>query len=290
MTSYGQFYPVGNGKINIYTEGSGIRTIVFLAGSGVTSPALEYRPLYRRLSDEYKIVVVEKSGYGLSESTGTKRSVQNMVSESHQALQAAGIVPPYILAPHSYSGFEAVYWANTYPEEISGVFSIDMGLPETALEMDKVLPPEKKSAMNERNKKLYGKIQRRGLLAKLLRNKTVNVSGMMTSDYLTSEEKALYEELFYRNLTNPEIFEESMMMTENARAAEATGLLSVPAFFYISDMKVPLKGTSWRKLAVEYAEKIGAEYRLTDKGHLMYAEIPDKMAEDFRLFMQRINI
>ncbi|MGN0576327.1 MAG: alpha/beta hydrolase, partial [Ruminococcus sp.] len=77
---------------------------------------------------------------------------------------------------------------------------------------------------------------------------------------------------------------------ENARAAEATGLLSVPAFFYISDMKVPLKGTTWRKLAVEYAEKIGAEYRLTDKGHLMYAEIPDKMAEDFRLFMQRINI
>ena len=67
----GTRYNVGKGKINVYTEGSSADTIVFLSGAGVTSPVLEYSPLYRRLSDTYRIAVVEKSGYGMSESTGT---------------------------------------------------------------------------------------------------------------------------------------------------------------------------------------------------------------------------
>lgn len=288
MKSYGTLYPVGTGEINVYTEGQGKQTLVFLSGAGVTSPVLEYRCLYRKLSDRYRIVVIEKPGYGLSKSTGTKRTVKNMVEESRQALQAAGILPPYVLVPHSYSGFETIYWANTYPEEVSGVFSLDMGLPKTALEMDKVLPHEKKAAINERNKKLYAKIQKRGLLSRLFYNKTVNVSGRMKSEDLNAEEKALYEDLFYQNLSNSEIFEESLLMTENAKTAGETGFLHVPAFFYISDMKVPIKGTTWRELAIEYAGNIGAKYKLTDKGHLLYSVIPEELAETISDFLQQL--
>ena len=57
--NYGEKYPVGKGKISVYTEGSGDLTIIFLSGAGVTSPVLEYRPLYRQMSDTYKIAVVE---------------------------------------------------------------------------------------------------------------------------------------------------------------------------------------------------------------------------------------
>lgn len=284
----GTKYNVGKGKINVYTEGSSADTIVFLSGAGVTSPVLEYSPLYRRLSDTYRIAVVEKAGYGMSESTGTERTVENMVNESREALKQAGILPPYILAPHSYSGFEAIYWANTYPDEIKAVLSIDMGLPDTAAEMGKVMTEEKVAATIERNKKLFAKIQKRGLLAKLTKNLTVNVSGLMSSDYLSDEEKKLYADLFYKNITNNEVFEENRNLVSNAKTAGETGKLKVPAFFYISDFKAPMKNGSWKEYAIKYAEEIGAEYKITDKGHLMYTKIPDEMAESFKGFLAKI--
>lgn len=284
---YGHKITVGNGKLNVYTEGNGPQTIVILSGAGVTSPVLEYRPLYRQLSDKYRVAVVEKSGYGKSESTGTERTVQNMVEESRKALLGAGIKPPYILAPHSYSGFETIYWANTYTDEVCAVISIDMGIPDTALEMAKNITQDKKSVMVEKNKRLYAKIQMQGILSKLLKKFTVDHSGMLSSKYLNNDEKEMYKELFYKNLTNKEIFEETMMMTDNAKAA-ATGKLKVPSYFYISNMKVPLKEGSWREFSIKYAQSIGAEYKLTDKGHLMYSVIPEQMAADFKQFLSGV--
>ncbi len=288
--NYGIKYNVGKGKINVYTEGSGKYTIVFLSGAGVTSPVLEYSPLYRRLSDEYKIAVVEKAGYGMSESTDTERTVENMVSESREALRLAGINPPYILAAHSYSGFETIYWANTYPDEVKAVLSIDMGLPDTAVEMGKAMSEEKRRKINEKNKKLFSKIQKRGLLARLAKKITVDASGLMSSDYLNDEEKKLYEDLFYKNLTNKEIFEENMHLVSNAEKAGATGKLKVPAYFYISDYNTPMKQGTWKGYAIKYAEEIGAEYIVTDKDHFMYTKIPDEMAQNFKDFLKKNNL
>lgn len=288
ITEYGTKIQVGKGKINVYSEGNGDNTIVMLSGAGVSSPVLEYRPLYRRMSDKYRIAVIEKSGYGLTESTGTARTVENMVNESREALRGADIKPPYILMAHSYSGFEAIYWANTYPDEVIAVISVDMGLPETAAEMGKVLTPEKVEANIRSTQKLYSKIKKRGFLTKIFRNKLENASGLMTADYLTDDEKKLYEELFYRNLGNDDIFAENRALVSNGEAAGKTGKLKVPAYFYISDMKVPMKQGSWRDNAVRYAESIGAEYKLTDKGHLMYTKIPEQMAEDFKEFLKAV--
>lgn len=285
LDKYGTKIKVGKGKINVYVEGHGKHTIVVLSGAGVTSPVLEYRPIYRKLSDKYKIVVIEKSGYGLSESTGTDRTIENMVSESREALKGAGIEPPYILMPHSYSGFEAIYWANSFPDEVSAVLSIDMGVPESAAEMGKIITPDKVAVNIKRNKKLYAIIKKKGILAKFFKNKLVNASGIMTSDYLNEDEKKLYEELFYNNLGNDDMLLENEMLVSNGEKAEKTGKLKVPAFFYISDMKVPMKNGSWREYSIKYAKSIGAKYKLTDQGHLMYSKIPDQMAYDFDNFL-----
>ena len=116
MIKYGEAAKLGETVINVVCEGSGEYTVVFMAGSGVGCPGLEYKPIYRRMSDEYRIAVVEKAGYGLSGPAKTLRTVENLVEESRSALKALGIQPPYILAPHSYSGFEAIWWANTSPD------------------------------------------------------------------------------------------------------------------------------------------------------------------------------
>lgn len=77
---YKNMIKVNNTYLNVYSEGKGNLTIVFMAGSGVTAPVLEYKPLYRIMSDSYKIAVVEKAGYGFSGSMTTERTVENLVN------------------------------------------------------------------------------------------------------------------------------------------------------------------------------------------------------------------
>ena len=286
----GKKVDVGGTVLNVYTEGRGNVTIVFLAGGGVTCPMLEYKPIYRRMSDKYRIAVIEKAGYGFSGEMKTPRTIENLVSESREALIKAGIEPPYVLAAHSYSGFETVYWANTYPDEVKAVLSIDMGIPDYAVLQGKEISEDKREKLLEKNHKLLKTIAKNGLIAKLLKNKTENVSGLLTSDELTEEEKKIYRQLFYKNLANREYVEESRLMTSNAAKAAGTGALKCPSCFYISDMKGMCKSKTWRQAGLDYAEKCGAEVHLSDKGHMMYGFIPDEMSETFMKFLENKGI
>ena len=164
-----------------------------------------------------------------------------------------------------------------------------MGLPETAVEMGKAMPEEKRRAFNEKTQKLYAKIQKRGLFAKLVKKFSVDATGMMSFDNLNDEEKKLYADLFYKNISNKEMFEENMNLVSNGEKAGATGKLKVPAFFYITDFKTPMKNGSWKEYAIKYAEEIGAEYIVSDKGHNMHSIIPQEMADNFKKFLQNLN-
>ena len=232
--NYGKKVTVNDTQINVYTEGKGDITIVFLSGGGVTAPVLEYKCLYSKMSHKYRIAVVEKAGYGFSSSAKTERTVENIAEESREALRLAGVHPPYVLAPHSYSGLEAVWWANNYPDEVKAILSIDMGIPDYAIAQEKEFPKEKRMKTLENQKKLFSAIAKQGFLAKILKNKTVNVTGMMSGNHLTDEEKALYSKLFYKNLCNSEFFQESILITENAQKAMEKGKPSCPCCFFIS--------------------------------------------------------
>lgn len=290
MKKYGTITKVGNTNINIYSEGNGNFTIVFMAGSGIGCPVLEYKPVYRRMSDKYRIAVVEKAGYGLSGQALTPRTVQNLVEESRTALKNLHLEPPYILAPHSYSGFEAIWWANTYPEEVKAVLGIDMGFPNMMKAQAKEIPHEKKKAMVEKSKALMQKIAKRGIIDKLLRNRTVNASGLLTSNELSPEEKQTYEEVYYKNITSDAVFEESLLAEENAETAQNTGYLSCPSCFVVSNMKSPVKALSWQQAAQDYAQQCHAEIHLLNQGHMMYTQIPNQLADIFKIFLQKNNL
>ncbi len=286
--TYGKKVKVNNTFLNVYTEGEKGDIIVFMAGSGVTSPVLEYKPLYRRMSDDYRIAVVEKAGYGLSGSMTTKRTVENLVAESREALIKAGLQPPYILAPHSYSGIEAIWWANNYPEEIRAILGIDMVFPNMALAQAKEIPEDKKLKMVIQQRKLMGIIAKRGLVSKLLKNQTINVSGLMTGNELSDDEKNMYHKLFYKNLLNQEVYDESVLATENAKKADKSGIIKCPAYFYISSMKSPVKALTWQNAGKIYAERCGGEYHISKEGHTLYASVPEEMAETFKTFLKKI--
>ena len=53
----GKLYEVMT-PIHVYTEGTGKETLLFLSGSGTSSPALDFKSLYAELSDTFQIAVV----------------------------------------------------------------------------------------------------------------------------------------------------------------------------------------------------------------------------------------
>lgn len=87
----GQLVNVNGSNMSIYTEGSGDKTIVFMSGGGTPLPILDFRSLYSLLNDEYKIIVVEKFGYGFSDDSDRSREIDTMLEDTRQALAKAGM-------------------------------------------------------------------------------------------------------------------------------------------------------------------------------------------------------
>ena len=127
----GQMVEVDGHDMSIYTEGEGDHTVVFMSGWGTPSPIYDFRPLYSKLSGEFRIVVIEKFGYGFSDVVDGERDFDTILRQDREALAKAGIEAPYILCPHSLSGLEAVLWAQKYPDEVEAIIGLDMSLPDS---------------------------------------------------------------------------------------------------------------------------------------------------------------
>ncbi len=132
LDSYpGERVEVDGHKLNVYVEGEGEQTLVFLPPSADTSPVFTFKPLYTQLSDEYRCAVVERFGYGMSDVIDDDRDFETIVKQDREALQKSGVEAPYILCPYSMSGIEALTWAQLYPDDVAGIVGIDMAFPES---------------------------------------------------------------------------------------------------------------------------------------------------------------
>ncbi|MDN7240613.1 alpha/beta hydrolase [Planococcus sp. N028] len=136
----GEMVEVGGQNMHVYTKGQGENTIVLLSGLGTAAPILDFEPLVNELSKHHKVAVVELPGYGWSDQTDKKRSVENIVEEIRTALKKSNVQGPYILMPHSISGIYSVYFADNYPEEVKAIVGIDPTLPQ-AMEYFGETPP-----------------------------------------------------------------------------------------------------------------------------------------------------
>jgi len=127
----GKMVDVNGREMHVFTQGEGKYTYIFLSGSGTRYPTTDFEPLWSLLVKDNKVAVVEKAGYGWSDiSDNASRDIDNLLQESREALRQAEIHPPYIIVPHSASGLEALYWAQTYPNEVVAIIGIDMVFPE----------------------------------------------------------------------------------------------------------------------------------------------------------------
>lgn len=61
-----------------------------MSGAGTCSPILDFKSLNSSLSDDYRIVVVEKLGYGFSDVVDESRDIDTILSQTRMAIERAG--------------------------------------------------------------------------------------------------------------------------------------------------------------------------------------------------------
>ena len=186
LSPLGNMIEVNGHKMSIYTTGEGDKTLVFMSGGGTCSPILDFKSLYSLLSDDYKIVVVEKFGYGFSDVIDEERPIDSILEDTREGLREAGIEGPFVLCPHSMSGIEALYWAQKYPSEVEAIAGLDMAVPE---------------AYENYNIDMFtirlGQVAARLGITRLLPG--VSESDAIKYGTLTEEEKEIYRAVFYND-------------------------------------------------------------------------------------------
>ncbi|WP_172255268.1 alpha/beta fold hydrolase [Saccharibacillus deserti] len=131
----GQLVEVEGRRMHVYVEekpgkAADEATVVLIAGWGTASPYADFSPMYEFLQEQAQFAVVERFGYGYSDITDEKRDIDRITEEMHEALQQAGVEPPYVLTGHSLGSLEAIRFAQLYPDEVQGIVTIDAGSPE----------------------------------------------------------------------------------------------------------------------------------------------------------------
>ncbi|MCL2854717.1 MAG: alpha/beta hydrolase [Defluviitaleaceae bacterium] len=121
----GQVVSMDGKNLHIRVMGAGDKTVVLLPGWGLPLPTVEFAPLMRDLAEHYKVCALEFFGYGYSDPTDRLHTNENYMQEIRQALQMAGLQPPYTLLPYSCAGIYCEYYAAKHPEEVEALILLD---------------------------------------------------------------------------------------------------------------------------------------------------------------------
>jgi len=271
ITQIGTLVEVDGYNMNVYVEGERSdkeAAVVLLPQSGDASPIYDYKIVYTKLTDEYQVAVVEKFGYGYSEISGLPRDVATLVEEDRKALSSAGVSAPYVLMPHSMSALEAIYWADTYPEEIEKIIGLDMAVPgnytKSNLAFIKFLMILTKLGMHRIS--AFYPVDRRGL---------------------TDSEYEQNKLLVYRNSLNRDIYNECKTVLDNAKTVGELPVPYMPIIMFTTNMAKASGYEHWVKAQDDFAKQ--AKNCLQIKlncGHDLHYYESDFIAKEIKIFMK----
>lgn len=231
------------GLMNVYIEGRGNKTLIFMSGGGTVSPLLDFKSLYSRVSNVYKIVVIEKFGYGFSDILDKSRDIDSILNDTRQALKENQILPPYTLCSHSMSGIEALYWKQVFPEEIEAIIGLDMATPK-AYENSKI---------NQTFFKVLSYINKTGI--SLFIPKKIMGDAVKYGD-LTHEEKKLYKEIFGTRFMSKTMLNEISKIKLNAEKIVMDNNNQTPMLLFVSNgIGTGFKKDKWQKIQNDFCSQ-----------------------------------
>ncbi|PFB67580.1 alpha/beta fold hydrolase [Bacillus cereus] len=282
MNNEGELVNFDNKKVNVYNEGSGEDTFVFMAGSGIAAPVYELKGLYSKFSKENKISVIERAGYGYSDVFQDERDIDTILEQTREALIRSGNKPPYILVPHSLSGIEAIYWAQKYPGEVKGIIALDIGLPKQYVTHKiGMVDSLKIKGMN-----ILTKIGFQRLAPSVTYNPEV-----IKQSFLNEQEKEIYKALTYKRAFNDDMKQELLQIYNNSKKSNSLLIPKETPILFIDAIVRQNKDSKYTKQKnkdyKEFAsELLRADVKIIEGTHSIYLYAPDEI---YKFAMNFIN-
>ena len=105
--------------------------VIFLSGSSVLFPWMEYGTFLEECSAFCQVTLMERLGYGNSTIPKGPRTIGGAVAEYRQAWKVLGGPQPVVVMAHSMGFLEALHWAQSAPKEVRALIGFDGATPES---------------------------------------------------------------------------------------------------------------------------------------------------------------
>ena len=268
----GQQVLVNGHQINVYVEGDGPETIVVLSGAGIASPILDFKEVSESLSKQYKLVIVERAGYGYSDDSNHSRDVMEVLSETRQALSQANITGPFIILSHSMASLESLAWQEKYPDEVKALIGLDWALPSSYENLKD----------NQALLTLAYWSSKIGLL------RYFPESFYIKNPTLTETERQQYKLLAYKQLMSQAMLHESRLVKENAKKVPSSINPKIPALLMVSNGDgTSFSQSEWQRYAERFAsDQSNVQVVYMDAPHDLYHYQSDAIVSRIKEFLE----
>ena len=272
LTPIGKQVTVNGHQMNVYIKGEGSETIVFLSGAGIASPILDFKNLSDSLSKKYKVVVVERAGYGFSEDSDRSRDVMEVLSETRQALSQTHVSGPYVIISHSMASLESLAWQEKYPNEVKALIGLDWALPASYEDLK-----EHPTLIT-----LAYWTSKIGLL------RYFPESFYIKHPTLTETERQQYKLLAYKQLMSQAMLHESRLAKENAKKVPSSINPKIPALLLVSNGEgTTFSQSEWQRYAERFAsDQSNVQVDYIDAPHDLYHYQSDAIVSRIKEFLE----
>ena len=272
LTPMGQRVLVNGHEMNVYVEGDGPETIVVLSGAGIASPILDFKNVSNSLSKRYKVVIVERAGYGYSDDSNHSRDVMEVLSETHQALSQANITGPFIILSHSMASLESLAWQKKYPDEVKALVGLDWALPSSYKDLKD----------NQALLTVAYWSSKIGLL------RYFPESFYIKNPTLTESERQQYKLLAYKQLMSQAMLHESRLAKENAEKVPSSINPKIPALLLVSNGEgTTFSQSEWQHYAERFAsDQSNVQVIYMDAPHELYHYQNEAIVSHIKEFLE----
>ena len=272
LTPIGKQVTVNGHRMNVSVKGEGSETIVFLSGAGIASPILDFKNLSDSLSKKYKVVVVERAGYGFSEDSDRSRDVMEVLSETRQALAQAHVSGPYVILSHSMASLESLAWQEKYPDEVKALVGLDWALPASYEDLKD----------NQALLTVAYWSSKIGLL------RYFPESFYIKNPTLTETERQQYKLLAYKQLMSQAMLHESRLAKENAKKVPSSINPKIPALLLVSNGEgTTFSQSEWQRYAERFAsDQSNVQVDYMDAPHDLYHYQSDAIVSRIKEFLE----
>lgn len=137
-------------SLNLNCVGSGPPTVILDSGLGV--PAAGWDLVMPDVARFARVCSYDRAGYGWSSAGPMPRTSEQIAKELHALLAASGEKGPYVLAGHSFGGYNLRVYTGKYPADVAGLVLVDTSHED----QNQLMPPSLKKLTNDQIAELDG--------------------------------------------------------------------------------------------------------------------------------------